>query len=235
MTELVLKAKNRRDLGGSNSKKILRKGYLPIVVYGPGRKNFNLKVNYQDFLKIFNIAGENKVVNLKVDDKIIQVLVHQTQKDPVTDNIIHADFYQFKKDHKFEVEIPLKFIGESKAVKESSGVLVKNLDNILIECLYTDLISEIEVDLSLLENINDVIYVSDLKISGNVKVLTSSGQVVASVQAVKVVEEEEKKEEEEEGEKVEVIEGKEKTEDVEKKEGEKSDKEQGEKQEVKES
>ena len=202
MTELILKAESRSEMKGGNPKRMLKQGFLPVVVYGPGSKNINLKVNYQEFLKIFKIAGESKVVNLSVDDQTIQVLIHRIQKNPISDKIVHVDLYEFKKNKKFSVEVPINFVGESKAVKEAGGVLVTNIDSILVECLYTNLISEIEVNLSVLENINDSIYVSDLNIDENVNVLTSEDQVIVAVKPMRVqeeIEEEKPKEEGEEG------------------------------------
>ena len=189
MTELTLKSEPRSEMKGGNPKRMLKDGILPAVIYGPDSKNINIKLNYQEFLKVFKIAGESKVVNLSVGDKTIQVLTHKIQKHPVTDNITHVDFYQFNKNKKFSVEVPINFVGESRAVKEESGILVTNIDTVLVECLYTDLISEIKVDLSALENLNDSIYVSDLKVSEGVNFLTGDDQVIISVKPMRVQEE----------------------------------------------
>ncbi len=199
MKDIILKTEPREEMKGGNPKRMLKQGFLPVIVYGPGSKNLNLKVNSQEFLKVFAVAGESKVVSLSVGDKTMQVLTHRVQRNPVSDKIVHVDFYQFKKDKKFSVDVPINFIGESKAVKEG-GILVTNINSILIECLYTDLISEIEVDLSVLENLNDSIYVSDLKIDEKVNVLTSLDQVIVAAKPMRVQEEEEVVKEEVEGE-----------------------------------
>lgn len=200
MTELTLKAEFRSEMKGGNPKRMIKESILPAVVYGPDSKNINIKLDYQEFLKVFHIAGESKVINLTVGDKTIQVLAHRIQKNPVTDKIIHVDFYQFNKNKKFSVEVPINFVGESKAVKEEGGVLVTNIDTILVECLYTDLISEIKVDLSVLENLNDSVYVSDLKVKEGVNFLTADDQVIISVKPMRVQEEEQVEEVAEEGE-----------------------------------
>jgi large subunit ribosomal protein L25 len=82
---------------------------------------------------------------------------------------------------KLETTIALKFIGESPAVVEAGGVLVKNLDEIEVKCLPSDLISEIEVDLSSLKKFGDVIKVTDLKIPSNIEVLNDPQLIVATV------------------------------------------------------
>lgn len=190
MTELILKAEPRSDLRGANPKRMLKNDFLPAVVYGPGSENINLKLNLQEFIKVFKVAGESKVVNLKVGDETIQVFIHRIQHNPVTNEIVHVDFYRFRKDHKFTIEIPIKFVGESHAVKGAGGILVTNMESIQIECLYSDLISDIEVDLSKLENINDAIYVSDLKFKEGINVLTAPERVIVTVQPMRTEEEE---------------------------------------------
>lgn len=215
MTDLVLKAEKREELKAANPKKILAAGYLPAIIYGSGIKTLHIKLNHQSFLKVFDVTGESQVVSIELDGKNIQVLTHQIQRDPVTDKIIHVDFYQFKKDHKFQVEMPIKFIGESPAVKEGGGILVTALDSITIECLYADLISEIEVDLSVLKEINDSIHVADVHLGENIRIVTPPEQAIAIVKAVQVEKEvEEEKPEVEEG-----IEGEEVAEGEESKEG----------------
>jgi large subunit ribosomal protein L25 len=215
MTEIILKAEPRVEMKGGNPKRMLKDDILPIVVYGPGSENLNLKVNYQEFLKVLSAAGESTVVDLSVGDKTMQVLIHKVQKNPVTDKVIHVDLYQFDKKKKFSVEVPINFVGESKAVKEG-GVLVTNINSILAECLYTDLISEIKVDLSVLENINDSIYVSDLKVSEGVNFLTSKDQIIVAVKPMRAQEVIEDTKPEEEG-----AEGEEGEEGAEGEEGEK--------------
>ncbi len=185
MTELILKAEKREKLGSNNTKRLLKSGFLPIVVYGPDKKNIDLQIQYSEFIKAYKEAGENTIISLDVDDKKIHVFIHDVQVNPLNNTIVHADFYQFSKDHKLKSEVPIHFIGESLAVKEKGGILLKDTDHIEVECLPNDMPHFIEVDLSKLEDINDIIYVSDLKVDKNVQILSGLDQVIASVQAVR--------------------------------------------------
>ncbi len=196
MTEMTLQAEIRDNLGGAQSKNILQESYLPAIIYGPGRENSNIKIKYQEFLNVFQKVGRAQIINLKVGDQEHKVLVHDIQRSPLTDKVIHIDFYEFQKDHKFSVQVPLVFNNESRAVKEAGGLLVTHLDRINVECLAENLISEIKVDLSKLENINDSIYISDLEISKDVEILDAEDEVVVSVEAPKTIEEEKELQEE---------------------------------------
>jgi large subunit ribosomal protein L25 len=83
----------------------------------------------------------------------------------------------------------LVFIGESPAVKEAGAILVKSIDNLEIRCLPKDLPKEIAVDISALKNIEDIIYVKDIKIPEGVEVLQSPETVVAIAEAPRTEEE----------------------------------------------
>ena len=169
-----------RDLKKMN--KLRKAGYLPGVIYGPKGKSKALKTDKKDFDKMFKEAGESTLVDLKIDDKEIgKVLINDYQVDPVSGNIIHFDLYRVRMDKEIVTNIPIKFTGESPAVKNSNGVLAKNHDTLEIKCLPGDLIHGIEIDLSVLENIDDMIRIKELKISDKVEVLADAEEVVISV------------------------------------------------------
>jgi len=200
----------------------LRKsGYVPGVVYGPKGKSKALKTSKEDFDKLFKEAGESTLVDLKIDDKGIgKVLINDYQVDPISGGIIHFDLYRVRMDKEIITNIPIKFIGESPAVKNSDGVLVKSQNTLEIKCLPGDLIHDIEIDLSILENIDDLIRVKELKISDKVEVLADAEDVIISVTPPRTEKEIEDLEEKVE-ENVEGVEGaKEKKEGDEEEEGE---------------
>ncbi len=159
-----------------------RNGYVPGVVYGLKGKSKILKTDKKDFDKIFKEAGESTLVDLKIDDKEIgKVLINDYQVDPISSSIIHFDLYRVRMDKEIITNIPIKFTGESPAVKNSGGVLVKNHDTLEIKCLPGDLIHNIEIDLSVLENIDDLVRVKELKISDKIEILVDGEEVIISV------------------------------------------------------
>ena len=89
-------------------------------------------------------------------------------------------------DQALTTDIPLVFLGESKAVKELGGTLVKSLEKIAVSCLPQDLIPSLEVDISGLNNFHDVVRVKDLKIPSTIKVLINLEEVVATAVPVTV-------------------------------------------------
>lgn len=176
-----LKAKIRK-LKGKKVRRLREKGILPAVVYGHNIPSKMIKVSYNDFQKVLEKTGESTLIDLKIDqEKPVSVLIQDVQLDPVKDKIIHVDFYQVKKGEKIEAEIELNFVGESKAVKELNGTLVKVMDKIPVRCLPKDLIQELDVDISSLNTFDDVIRVADLSFPPGIEVLVDSEETVASV------------------------------------------------------
>lgn len=181
MEKIKLDAKLREERG----KKVNRgrkDGLIPAVTYGKGVEAQSLWVDALDFSRLIKKSGESVIIDLSIGEKSgYNVLIHEMQQNPVNGMISHIDFYQVKMDEKIETEVELFFIGESPAVKESGGVLVKSLDNIEISCLPADLPSNIEVDISKIKTFEDHIYVKDLKIPKGVEVKDDPETVVALV------------------------------------------------------
>lgn len=185
-----LKVKNRNL---EESAKYLRAaGIVPAVVYHKGRQGVNLSINSIQLSKLYEEAGESSLVDLMFEDgSVKKVLIHEVQRDPVKDKIIHIDFYEVDLKEKLTAAVKLEFIGEAPIVKTSGGVVVKHIDEVEIECLPTDLLHEIKVDLSVLDSFTSVIYVKDLAVPPVVKILNDPEEIVVNVAEPKEEEAEE--------------------------------------------
>ncbi len=167
-----------------------RAGDMPAVVYGFGIDNAPLVLNRKSFWKTYLTAGGNTLVDLVVgDNKAVKVLIQDVQLHPVSDEPLHADFFAVNLKETVQTEIPLSFIGESAAVVDLEGTLVTNKTEVEVKALPTDLISEIEVDLSMLKTFEDLIRVSDLKVPSTIEILDDPEDVVALVNEPKSDEE----------------------------------------------
>lgn len=187
-------------------------GLVPGILYGPGIENISLEVNLKEFNVVFKEAGESSLITLESssDSKKYLVLINEIQKDPITGEVIHIDFYQPNLTKKVEVSVPLVFIGTPPAVKELGGTLVKNFSEIEIRALPQKLIHSIDVMVDVLKNFEDVIMVKDLKISEDIEIIKDPEEIIALVTPVEDVEEEISRPIEENIESVEKIEKKEK-------------------------
>lgn len=169
-----------------SSNKLRQSGWVPAVIYGPKVRNQALQVESSAFDRVFAKTGESALISLKIKnsetkDQQVLALVHDLQKDPVTDKIIHVDFYAPRLDQTMHVTIPLVFEGWAGAVVDLDGTLVKNIQEVEIEVLPKDLPHEIKVDISCLRTFEDKIFIKDLKIPTGVKILADAGEVIALV------------------------------------------------------
>ncbi len=180
MTEI--KAEKRAILGKQTAS-LRRAGMLPAVLYGEGILTTPLSISARDFEKAFSTSGETSILTLKVaGDKDYNVLIHDVADDPLTLKPIHADFYAVRMDRAIEAKVPLAFIGQSPAVQQEGGILVKVLHELEVKALPGDMPHEIEVHLDALEKIEDKIHVKDIKLPTGVTLRVDEGEVVALVE-----------------------------------------------------
>ncbi len=177
----VIKAKARDE---AIKLDVLRKsGEIPAVFYGAGQTTTSIAVPIVEFKKVWRDAGESSAVKVSTPTGDIDVLIHEVQVDPVTDEPIHVDFLAIDMKKKIKVAVPLEFVGVSGAVKGGIGNLVKVLHEIEIEALPADLPHNLTVDISKLNTLEDVVLVSDIKLPAGVVSITSGTDVVASIVA----------------------------------------------------
>lgn len=189
---LRLLAKIRKETK-KKVKSLRKKGILPAVLYGQKIKPQSLEVDLKEFEKVYKIARESSLVSLEIEGKKIPVLIHDVQKDPLTEKPIHVDFYHPSLKEEVEAKIPLIFEGEAPAVKELGGTLVKNITEIEVKALPQDLPHEIKVNIENLKTFDDLILIKDLKTPKGVKILKNPEEIVAKVLPPEKVEEELKK------------------------------------------
>jgi large subunit ribosomal protein L25 len=157
------------------------KNSIKAVVYGPAYPSTPLVINQKDFTKLYKAAGESSIVTLKGLDNDQDVLIHDIQINVRNGDIVHVDFYAVKKGQKIKVGVPLVFVGVSEAVKTYGADLIKNIFEVEIEAEAKDLPHEIEIDLSVLVEIDDNIKVGDIKAPKGVKILSNEDDVIVTV------------------------------------------------------
>jgi large subunit ribosomal protein L25 len=165
----------------SNVKEVRKSGSIPAVFYGRGMENRPLAVGKKEFDKVYREAGENTVVTLLIDGKKQPSIIYDVQHDPVSGAVLHVDFYGVRMDEKIQAAVPIEFVGESPAVKEKSGVLTKSLSEIEVEALPGDLPHAITVDISTLVDLDQSIYVKDLNVPKNVKIIPEGDTAIVTV------------------------------------------------------
>jgi len=189
MNILTVKKRSKTDKLAS----IRNNGMVPAVVYGAGQKNQMISVSSLEFEKVLNIAGESStiVLNLEADiqkkelEKKIDVLIHEVQVDPIKGFPIHIDFLAIDMNKEVRVNVPIVFSGIAPAEKNGLGVLVKVMHEVEIEALPKNLPNNLDVDLSILVNLNDQIHVNMIPVEKGVKLITDGEEVIALIAPIK--------------------------------------------------
>src|SRR4051812_33934604 len=149
--EATLEAKSRESFGKNEARRTRRDGLVPGVLYGgDGGRATPISVEPRALLKILHSeSGANTLISLKLSGSgDARVLVKEYQLDPITHQLLHADFYRVAMDRVIQVTIPVIVKGEPKGVKQQGGILEFIRREIEIECLPGDIPEHVEVDVS---------------------------------------------------------------------------------------
>jgi large subunit ribosomal protein L25 len=177
---IELPARKREKFGKAN-RSLRKAGNIPAELYGRGIANLHLMVKRKDFDKVFQEVGETGIVELVVDGERRPVLIHSLQRDYLSREVVHVDFHQIRMDEKITAHVPLEIVGESPAVKSQGGILNRTISELEVRALPSDLPSKFTVDISGLTELNQSVYVRDLKIPPGVEILISPETVLLTV------------------------------------------------------
>src|SRR5438309_4758099 len=173
---MELKALLREPLG-KRSRRLLREGKLPAVVYGHNTEATPITLDRLEFQKVFVKSGRTHLVDLAIDGRTEKVLVREIQTHPRRLGPIHVDFYQVNLEEKIQVEVPVHLTGESAPVKRGDADILQPLHTIRVECLPSDIPASFEVDITPLEEIEMELRVSDIPVPKGVSLLVDAEEL----------------------------------------------------------
>jgi large subunit ribosomal protein L25 len=188
MEKVVLNA-TKRDVIGKQVKALRREGKLPAVIYGRHTQPVNINLDAHTASLTLGKLTPSSLVTINVDGTEYPSLVREKQRDYIKNRLLHVDFLAVSMTELLRTNVNVHFVGVSPAVKDFNAVLVKNLEQLEVECLPTDLPESIEVDISALKKPGEGIRVRDVQISDKIRVLNDSDTMVAVATFAKVEEE----------------------------------------------
>ena len=155
-------------------------GNTPAVFYGPQEEATAISINTKEFEKVWKEAGESTIIILKGlgDDK--EALVKDVQWHPITDEVMHVDFYAIERGKLLTVSVPLEFVGEAPAEK-LNGNVNKVMHELELEVKPSEIPQHIEVDLTALVELSSTITVGDLKLPPSATPAIDLTEAVASI------------------------------------------------------
>jgi len=175
--------------GTTKPGQLRRDGLVPATLYGPGQDSESVQVDAKEFGRL-PAAAYSHMIELDFGGKTpVNAVIRHVQRKSTANQLLHIEFYRVRLDRKLTMTVPLKFIGTSPAVTEG-GVLSENFQDVEVECFPGDIPEFIEVDMSLITEIDGSIHMEDLKISDKIKLLNPPDEVVVKVVAPRAVAEE---------------------------------------------
>jgi len=182
MEGLTLQA-SKREILGKKTRFLRRQGITPVHLFGHNLESLSLQCDTAKLQRIIAQAGTTRLINLETE-KVKQprsVFIREIQRHPSTGALLHVDFYQVRKGERMRADIPIVLIGEAPAMKVRGRSLMQTLNSLSIECLPDKLPPQVEVDLSPLEEVEQVIHVRDITLSPDITVNTNLDQLVVKI------------------------------------------------------
>ena len=185
MSERVkLSAKLRTsDFGSAGSRRLVRAGYIPAVIYGGKSEPIHVAVVAKEFLMKMHTFTGTTIIELDVDGTVHHVFVKTFQENLLKGIVQHIDFFQVTAGEKLRANVLVELEGTPVGCR-NGGVLEQVIAELDIECLPKDLPEAIKVDVSKLD-IGDVLRVGQIAVPAGVKVHTPEDATVATLKLVK--------------------------------------------------
>jgi large subunit ribosomal protein L25 len=184
MDKIVLEAQVRTQTG-KKVKFLRREGFIPAIIYGRDIETLPISLRKRETTLLFNKISGSTILTILVDGKEHATLVREVQRDYIKNELLHVDFQAVSLMEKLRTHVSLTLVGKAPVLENFDALIVSGIDEIEVECLPQDLVDTIEVDISMLAEIGDAIYVKDLPQLANVEILTDAEELVAVANAVK--------------------------------------------------
>ena len=192
MDALTLQVADRNVLG-KKTRFLRRQGITPVHLIGHSIESLALQCDTVQLQHIIAQAGMTRPIGLTIENEKQprSVFIREIQRNAINRQLLHVDFYQVIKGEKIKVDVPIVLVGEAPALRGKGRMLTHGITSVNIECVPDRLPSQIEVDLSPLEEVEQAIHVRDITFNPEITVHVDPDQLVVKVSEaiVKVVEE----------------------------------------------
>lgn len=170
-----------RTVTGKQVNAYRKNGQIPAVIYAKHIKEpISIFFNKNEFIKLYRETGKSTPITIKGEGIDELVLIHEISVNPVTTALWHVDFLGVVKGQAVNAEVELVYVGESPVEKDKLGRVEQLLTEVTVKADPTKLPKHIEVDLSSIKTLQDVIFIKDLKVSKDVEIENDPEQAVAT-------------------------------------------------------
>lgn len=197
MSDTRLTILEREQTGSSGAKKTRNEGFIPGVLYGRDNQGQPVKIEASRLKRLINRMGSSAIFDAEYREEPKLILLKEVQNEPVSGQIVHIDLFEISADEAITTTVPLVAVGVEGIV--GAGVLQQMLNELEISCLPRLVPASIEFDVAGMHT-GQALHVSDLKVEGDIEILTPAEEMVANIIEPQGIVEETEEEEGEEGE-----------------------------------
>ncbi|MGI9060305.1 MAG: 50S ribosomal protein L25 [Ktedonobacteraceae bacterium] len=177
----------REAMGKAVNKRLRKAGILPANIFGHNEESQAIQIDALSFDRLRRSHAATSVIALRLPDggAMQTALIRRMQRDPRSGKVIHVDFFRVSMSERINVKVALHFVGEAPAVKLEGGVLLHLMDTLEVECMASDIPESLNVDISGLVQIDDMLHAEDVKLPANFVLITDPKEGIAKVSATR--------------------------------------------------
>ncbi len=179
-TELAV---SPREITGKATKRLRKAGIIPANIFGRGEPSQAVQIEILAFEGLRRDHHATGVIALQMQNtkKTQTALIRHVQRDPRSGKVLHIDFFRVNLSDRITAKVPLRFVGTAPGVKIEGGILLHLVDTLEAESAAGDIVDAIEVDISSLEHIDDVLHAKDIPLPPNYTLITDPEEAVVKI------------------------------------------------------
>ena len=180
-----------RELMGKKVSRLRRAGIVPVHLYGPGMEPRALQCQASKLIRVLAKAGGATPIHITISGESGNHLAfaREIQWDPRRDDLLHVDLLAADVSRPVTAHVPIILTGESAGARNVNGTVMHQLRTVDIQALPLEMPGQIELDISIMEEPDSVVRVSDLPIPENATLLTDLEELVVRIELPRVAEE----------------------------------------------
>lgn len=174
---------SKREILGKKVKTLRQQGMTPVHLFGPATKSAALQGDTGILEKVLEEESKIALISLKVDTekRARHVVVREVQRNCLTGELLHIDFYQVQMKEKIKMEVPVMLVGQAPAAEISGNMLEHELNTLSVESLPSKIPAHIEIDVSSLTHGGQSIRIKDIILEEGVTILNQPELVVVRI------------------------------------------------------
>jgi len=183
-----------RTLTGKKVKNLRKAGIIPVHLYGQGTDSQTLQCEAKTLYRLLSQAGMNTPITVSIpgqdDEKL--TFIREIQWHPVRGELLHVDFLNVDVANEINTTVPITLVGEAPAVHiVPDSSVVQLMREVEVRALPLDVPSELTADISLIQDVGDVVRLGDVALPEGVVSMAEEDEVIARLEIARaeVVEE----------------------------------------------